>query len=769
MNDSLYNPDTMSKEDIKTLFVARQPLLDELVSTIRNQPNGAGAQHLLIIAPRGMGKTTMLLMVQFAVEDNPDLAKDWQAVRFPEESYDITELADFWLKVLRYLDDESLLPKITEIERKFTNREDLREAAWALVKDWSKKRKKRIVLLVDNFDMILAQIGNQTEQARLRDILMNDGTVMLIGCAPSYFYEIQNYEQPLYNFFKIHNLNDLKFPDIEELIRRRAEFDEIPNIEELLQKNRTRIKSLEAFTGGNPRLVLMLYRIVTSSDMTEVRNGLDKLLDAVTPFYKDKTEKLPPQQRKIINEIAQYSLEKNEGISPTEIAQRIRLTPNQVSAQLKRLAENGYVRALNIRGRSSFYALSEPLYAIWAQMRFGRNAREKRNWLVQILKVLFDEQELQKEIEKVTEKYIRQIEESINNKAHGILEYLMCLLETNKSFMQNNFSMAIYGYLELDEISSIKAEITPERLAKLSANAVKLLVLNNILDKKDLEQYYYKTMADFFISFMNFIGDKLGSDKNEEAFSEIEEVRIALEQQNDSDFEFILAIIYSFRAGIMSMLGKYEESIIDADKANLIFVKYNGEVKNVLALFECLAYLIKSNSLAYLGRLNEAIANLDNTLHSVEFVTLPVQEEQAYKFKVIVYLNKFTIQLLQNQVDEATTTFGQYTDLLRIIEPNNWLERLSAELTGIIRLTGKELIRKLIEEAKLLEEFFPLVRAIDYLETKDETLIEKLSPEVRIVVEETIKTLQMMPERAAKSETKQNGASEKLTTLALSK
>jgi hypothetical protein len=180
MNDSLYNPDSMSKEDIKTLFVARQSLLDELVTTIKTQPKGAGVQHLLIISPRGMGKTTMLLMTQFAVEDNHDLAKNWQAVRFPEESYDITELADFWLKVLDYLDDKSLKPKIEEIERKYTNGEDLREAAWALIKDWSKQNKKRIVLLVDNFDMILDQIGSDNEQARLRDILMNDGTLMFI-------------------------------------------------------------------------------------------------------------------------------------------------------------------------------------------------------------------------------------------------------------------------------------------------------------------------------------------------------------------------------------------------------------------------------------------------------------------------------------------------------------------------------------------------------------------------------------------------------------
>jgi len=48
-----------------------------------------------------------------------------------------------------------------------------------------------------------------------------------------------------------------------------------------------------------------------------------------------------------------------------------RLAPNQVSAQLKRLAALGYVNAVNLRGRSSYYVLSEPLYAVWHQMRLG--------------------------------------------------------------------------------------------------------------------------------------------------------------------------------------------------------------------------------------------------------------------------------------------------------------------------------------------------------------------------------------------------------------
>src|SRR5690349_20097864 len=57
----LYNPDLMPEEELTATFVARQWLVDELISLVAGQPNGAGVQHVTIIAPRGMGKTTVLL------------------------------------------------------------------------------------------------------------------------------------------------------------------------------------------------------------------------------------------------------------------------------------------------------------------------------------------------------------------------------------------------------------------------------------------------------------------------------------------------------------------------------------------------------------------------------------------------------------------------------------------------------------------------------------------------------------------------------------
>jgi len=713
----LYNPDTMSKEEIKALFVARQPLLDELVSTIRNQPTGAGVQHLLIIAPRGMGKTTMLLMLQFAVEDNKDLSKTWQAVRFPEESYDITELADFWLKVLDYLDDESLKPKIEEIEKRFTNSEDLREAAWAMVKDWSKKNNKRILLLIDNFDMILDQIGNDVEQARLRDILMNDGTLMFIGCAPSYFHQIQDYQQPLYNFFKNFNLNDLKFPDIEELIRRRAEIDDIPNIEELLQKNRTRIKALETFTGGNPRLVLMLYRIIISSDMTEVRNGLERLLDAVTPFYKDKTEKLPPQQRKIINEIAQYSLEKNEGISPTEIAKKMRMAPNQVSSQLKRLSENGYVRALNIRGRSSFYVISEPLYAIWAQMRFGRNAREKRNWLVQILKAIYDVQEIQKEIEKLDKRVKKFKLEGRENKARGALEYMLCLLETHTSLVQDNFPLAVNSYLELDEISELKSELTTERLLKLSEGEILKLLEKQALDENVLLEHLSKLVSSLYAKYWKTVGE-YKNDKNKKAFNGINELIAKLHLlpvSKISELEILLAFSYSLKGTLMYVKNNISEAIAEYEKALEIY-----------------------------GRL----------------LKVRYKDTDFYNHWTFTHIAKIGLFVIGENENEAIKSFSLYIEILKRYE-KNWNEIVAANFIEWFPFFDLKTLYNLIKKTGLEQKFFPLPHAIQYLETKDETLLEKLSPEIRVVVEEAIKTLQMIEENKAKSETNQKPKTKK--------
>jgi hypothetical protein len=102
---AIYNPDLLRKEDLIVQFVARQSLLDLLVDDLRRASASGGIQHHLVIGQRGMGKTTLLRRLRFAIEDEVSLSQHWFPLTFPEEQYNITRMSDFWANCLDALGD----------------------------------------------------------------------------------------------------------------------------------------------------------------------------------------------------------------------------------------------------------------------------------------------------------------------------------------------------------------------------------------------------------------------------------------------------------------------------------------------------------------------------------------------------------------------------------------------------------------------------------------------------------------------------------------
>src|SRR5579871_86766 len=565
--ESLYNPDLMSEEEIKQTFVARQSVVDELIGLIERQPEGAGVQHAVLIAPRGMGKTTVLLMVQFAVRDR-GLDSRWQAVRFPEESYGINDLADFWLEVLGLLAQESAEPALQQaaeqLKAEFRNANDLQEAAFARIKDWSHQHNKRLILLVDNLDLILSQINNERDNAQLRNVLMNDGTLMLIGGATTFFHEARSYDQPLYNFFKILDLNKLTFDEVQELLRQRANLEGRPNFDAFLQANRSRLRALEYFTNGNPRLVLMLYRIITKSEVIEVRRGLEDLLDQVTPYYKAKIESLPPQQRKILDHIARISSQTHEGLTPTEIASGTRLTPNAVSMQLKRLLDLGYVRSANVRGRKSYYTLSDALYALWYQMRFGRDARQKMRWLIDFLKSWYDSEELSLANQRLETRFQQFFDSGLVREAHDALTNRRYLVEAIDQPKVEELEKITCDYLKIGDIETLKQEILPTmRLGQFSTATLEALFREGCITEE----------RDWIINASKFI---------DQIEIEIKLANEASTEKNDS-----LSLSYLTKSFCEACLDRLEQAKYDFQRSVQIAIPSRAWYK--LSLFLCMS------------------------------------------------------------------------------------------------------------------------------------------------------------------------------------
>jgi tetratricopeptide (TPR) repeat protein len=855
-----YNPERMSETEIKETFVAYQWLVDEIISILKRQPKGAGVQHVVIVAPRGMGKTTLLLMLRFTVLSQ-DIAKRWQPVLFPEESYSVYDLADLWVEVIDHVASETgdvaLRGDIKKLKDSHPHSSDLEAVALASIKDWREKNKKRLLLLIDNFDMILEQIGNEKDNASLRDVLMNDGTMMLVGGSTTFFKEARAYDQPLYNLFKIYNLNGLNSEQVEDLLRRRARIDGLENFEEILRANRSRLRVLEYFTGGNPRLVLMLYRVITHSDISEVRRGLEKLLDEVTPYYKAKIETLPPQQRKILDQIARISAQTREGLTPTEIASATRLPINQVSSQLKRLADLGYVSAANTRGRSSYYTLSEPLYAIWHQMRFGRDARTRMNWLIAFLKVWYDTKELGIECQKLHETFRTYLIAGREHDARNALEHRRYLMEATEDqhARVRMLESIILSYLELSDVDTLKKDILADtdmgtlseetRQRLFAAGVVSNRTGGNVETKRILETPAKLNAAvETLRSVLLEKGDRLEAAQICRNFEKMlpasspqsllmramsaffsgnnEDCLVSIEKFLEKEPQVWVG--WSLKGLVLRAESKFEEAVSAFKRAvevepNLAVCVELGKTlekldrnQEALVMFDRALQIkpnsfeewhIRANLLAKMDRVNQALKSFNHALslnpksyysldgkrwalmrrgkstEALECITMMLQLDpesaDAHFWRGMLTLEsdfdnaktdlrrafnmkssrrresvdllparslQLTLSLVDNDLDQARRDWQEFLECAKH-ETDQMLvfREISKILIKLAESGNWTFAQELIRSARLDQPLLPLARALEYLLKGDESIIEKLSPEIRAIVDEIVTTL----------------------------
>ena len=88
-------------------FVVRKCELEIVLEILRGNIDSPSCEHVLLVAPRGRGKTTLLARVASELRTDTELSGRLFPIRFMEESQEIFNLADFWLETLFYLARES--------------------------------------------------------------------------------------------------------------------------------------------------------------------------------------------------------------------------------------------------------------------------------------------------------------------------------------------------------------------------------------------------------------------------------------------------------------------------------------------------------------------------------------------------------------------------------------------------------------------------------------------------------------------------------------
>ncbi|SEK17590.1 winged-helix domain-containing protein [Parapedobacter koreensis] len=390
---TLYNPATLSKDELVANFVVRTKVFDKIFKDIKSSTMKYPEKHYLIQGQRGMGKTTLLLRLKYEIENTPALNSWLIPVFFGEENYDLTSLSRLWEKLLEYLDDEWDTGGIHyEHTEAFVDFDDYEKRCFEYLIETLRANERKIILFFDNFGQLFLDNLKEKEKRRLREVLMHCKDIRIIGASAIVLQDLHNYSEPFYEFFDIIHLNGLSKEETFQLIERLQEHCE-NKID--LKKSKAKIETLSVLTGGVIRTLMMVYQLLLDDQDGSALNDLEIVLDQVTPLYKHRIEDLPVQQRRIVDVIAR----RWDAVSAKDIAGQIRedgksMSTKLISAHLQQLEKNNVIEKKQTDTKNNLYQLKERFFNIWYLMRNGdRRDKMRVIWLTKFLELWYEDEE----------------------------------------------------------------------------------------------------------------------------------------------------------------------------------------------------------------------------------------------------------------------------------------------------------------------------------------------------------------------------------------
>ena len=453
----VYNPDNQTREELRDNFVVRLPVFEKIFRAVKGSRMDTPEQHFLIQGQRGTGKTTLLLKLTYAIEDDPELAGWLIPVRLNEEQYNIFSLCRLWESVAEKLAERPGFEDLPDMFEKSFEDEDYPERCYKLLEKRLRREQRKLVLLIDNIVDVFKKIGDKGCR-QLRDILHTTTEIRIIAASARTLEQSFRHDKPFFEFFKTIYLDGLDRRETETLLLKLAESYEQPRVREIVEKYPGRVETLRRLTGGIPRTIILLFEIFVD-DSANVFEDLELILDRITPLYKHRMDDLPSQLQAIMDAIALNW----DAIATGDIAKRVRMESKAVAAQLKILEQNNLIHAIPADRKNKLYCITERFFNIWYLMRYGRKkSREQVRFLVRFLEEWCGPEEL-------TERIERHIALARESTLHAKGAYYMCEALAQcapDATMQHELIQNTRGFLE---------KASPELAATLPASDQELV------------------------------------------------------------------------------------------------------------------------------------------------------------------------------------------------------------------------------------------------------------------------------------------------------
>ncbi len=609
-----YNPSLLSENDLIENFVVRGTDLELIIGITRENITDSN-QHVLVIGPRGSGKTTLVLRVAAEIRRDKELNDLWYPLIFSEESYEVVSAGEFWLETLFHLaeqtGDDKWKRTYTELKNE-TDDDRLGARALGQLLDFADTQRKRILLIVENLNMLFSDLISPDEAWKIRHTLVNEPRLMLLASATSRFENFDNSSQAMFEMFKMHDLvplDDEECNAIWELIAGRKLEGE-------------KIRPIRILTGGNPRLLTIIAKFGAQRSFGRLLDDLVGLIDDHTEYFKSHLDSLPAIERKVYLALAElWDLS-----TAREIATAARLDVNKTSSLLSRLVGRGAV-AVKMKGkRTKLYVIAERMYNIYYLMRRRGKPADRVKAAVKFMVSMYDPESATKMIideacklapELCSDHYLAYAELIKEVRDSQLLEKI--LTSTPRNFLESsNIDGTMRNFLitgkrsETHKNIPVPLEIDIQELLKRLKQVMKLIengkyeeaIKNSdIIIRKhgDIEEPDYGIpVACFFVGKGLALG-KLG--RYEDAVKVYEEAIVRYSASQEAGFAEAVAGVLVSKGLALGKLGRYEDAIKVYEE---VTERFGDSIESGLMEIAAVAFLGKGVALGRLGRDQQA-------------------------------------------------------------------------------------------------------------------------------------------------------------------
>ena len=382
-----FNPGTFqSDREVIDQFVVRNRELGIVLDVLRRNAGSPSCQHVLLVAPRGRGKTMLLARVAAELRTDGDLSEQFLPIRFMEESQEIFNLGDFWLELLFYLArehgvrDPDLSRELRDVHAALAAEwrgRELEERARAAVLEIADRLGKQLVLMVENLQSLCRDV-DQDFGWKLRGVLQSEPQIILLATATSRFVELDDAEHAFFELFRIVRLEPLDTGECRRLWQMVTGDDVREPV----------IRPLQILTGGDPRLLVIIGEFAQHQSLRQLMEDLVRLIDDHTEYFRAHLEGFAKTERRVYLALIDLWRPSTTG----EIAARARLDVRTVSTLLGRLVGRGAV-IVEGNGGKRVYAAAQRLYSIYYKLRRERDEATVVRNLIHFMAVLYSDDE----------------------------------------------------------------------------------------------------------------------------------------------------------------------------------------------------------------------------------------------------------------------------------------------------------------------------------------------------------------------------------------